>query len=74
MSMEAFPVRLWTDVEEMQERVKIAKRVHDGCTSQTPSVDRIKVPCGFSSSSALVSDHVCFIENDPVPENLEERA
>lgn len=73
MGPEFLQIRLWTDVEEMEDRVQIPKTVHDRCTGQTPSVDRVEVERCLGSSSGLISDHVSFVQNDSVPEYLEER-
>ena len=73
MGPEFLQIRLGTDVEEMEDRVQIPKTVHDRCTGQTPSVDGVEVERCFGSSSGLISDHVSFVQNDSVPEYLEER-
>ena len=73
MGPEFLQIRLGTDVEEMEDGVQIPKAVHDRCTGQTPSVDRVEVERCFGSSSGLISDHVSFVQDDSVPEYLEER-
>jgi len=72
MSGKLLPVRLRTDIQEVENRVEISKCVHDRSSGQAPSVDRIEVPSGFAGSGILVSDHVSFIKNDSVPQDLEQ--
>jgi hypothetical protein len=72
MSGKLLPVRLRTDVQEVENRVEISKGVHDRSSGQAPSVDRVQIPSGFAGSGVLVSDHVRFIENDSVPQDLEQ--
>jgi hypothetical protein len=70
MSGKLLPVRLRTDIQEMENRIEISKCVHDRSSGQAPSVDRVQVPSGFAGSGILVSDHVGLIENDSIPQHL----
>jgi hypothetical protein len=74
MAVEVLPLPTRADAEELEVDENIVERVDDQCASQTPTVDRVKLPHGLGGACLGIADEMSFVEDDPPETSLEEGA